>query len=204
MRRGACALLNSRTGWKVVAEAANGHEAVEKAIALKPDVAILDVSMPDLDGVQVAHQILEALPRTRILVLTMHESEQLVRRVLDAGALGYVLKSDLSESLVKAVRAVCVGRRFLSPKISEIVLDGFLKTRTQPQPMESASSHTTPRENEITRLLAEAKSNKQIAALLGITVRTVETHRANIMIKLGVHSLAELIRYAIRNQLATP
>jgi DNA-binding NarL/FixJ family response regulator len=198
VRRGVRGVLHSRRGWRVVGEAANGREAVEKTIKLKPDVAILDISMPELDGVEVVRQIREAVPNTRVLVLTMHESDQIVRRTLDVGACGYLLKSDLAEYLVKAVKAVSEGKRFFTPKVSEIVLEGFLKAggrnshplvRTQP----------TPRELEIIRHLAEGKVNKEIAWELGIAVRTVEAHRANIMHKLGLHSLAELIHYALRH-----
>jgi DNA-binding NarL/FixJ family response regulator len=203
VRRGARAVLHSRRGWRVVGEAANGREAVEKAIELKPDVAIVDISMPELDGVEVARQMREAVPDTKVLVLTMHESDQMVRRAMDAGACGYLLKSDLTDSLAKAVKAVSEGKRFLTPKVSEIVLEGFLKTRSQHQQGERAGARPTPREIEIIRLLAEGKANKEIAALLGITVRTVETHRAKIMLKLGLHSLADLIHYAIRNEIAS-
>lgn len=198
VRRGVRGVLHSRHGWRVVGEAANGREALEKTIKLKPDVAILDISMPELDGVEVVRQIREAVPNTKVLVLTMHESDQMVRRTLEAGACGYLLKSDLTECLVKAVKAVSEGKRFLTPKVSEIVLKGFLKPKDQRQPDERAGARTTPREHQITRLLAEGKTNKEISAQLGITVRTVETHRAKIMLKLDLHSLAELIHYAIR------
>ena len=203
VRRGARAVLCSRRRWRVVGEAANGREAVKKAIELKPDVAVVDISMPELDGVEVARQIREAVPDTKVLVLTMHESDQMVRRALEAGARGYLLKSDLTECLAKAVEAVSKGKRFLTPKVSEIVLDGFLKPRSQHQHGKRAGPGTTPRELEIIRLLADGKSNKEIAALLGITVRTVETHRAKIMLKLGLHSLTELIHYAMRHGIAT-
>jgi DNA-binding NarL/FixJ family response regulator len=202
VRRGARSVLHSRHGWKVVAEAENGREAIRKAIDLKPDVAVVDIGMPDLDGIEVARQIREAVPETKVLVLTMHESDHMVRRALDAGASGYLLKSDLTDSLRQAVKAVAEGERFLTPKVSEIVLHGFLKTKSQHQPGDGAVARTTPREIEIIRLLAEGKTNKEIAALLGIAVRTVETHRSRIMLKLGVHSLAELIHYAMRHGLA--
>ena len=198
VRRGARGVLHSQPGWRVVGQAANGRVAVEKAMKLKPDVAILDISMPELDGVEAVRQIRQAVPDTKVLVLTMHESDQMVQRALDAGAHGYILKSDLTDSLLKGVRAVVGGKRFLAPKISEIVLDGFLNTRNQFQRESRADARTTPRELEIIRLLAQGKSNKQIAAQLGIAVRTVETHRANFMLKLGLNSLAELIYYAMR------
>jgi DNA-binding NarL/FixJ family response regulator len=203
MRRGTRALLEARHGWRVVGEAANGREAVEKAIRLKPDVVIVDISMPELDGVEVVRQVRQAIPDTKVLVLTMHESDQMVQRALDAGALGYILKSDLTECLAVAVRAVSEGKRFLTPKVSEIVLDGFLKTGSEHQQGERAGAQTTSRELEILRLLAEGKANKEIAAMLGIAVRTVETHRSKIMLKLGIHSLAELIHYAMDHGIAT-
>ncbi|PYK93418.1 MAG: DNA-binding response regulator [Verrucomicrobia bacterium] len=203
VRRGARAVLHARRDWRVVGDAANGRETIQKAIKLKPNVVILDVSMPELDGVEVARQIRESLPDTKILVLTMHESDQMVQCALHAGAHGYILKSDLTDSLPKAVRAVAEGKRFLTPKVSEIVLDGFLKTRSEHQQQGRRSTRTTPREIEIIRLLAEGKSNKEIAARLGITVRTVETHRSKIMLKLDLHSLAELIHYAMRLGIVT-
>jgi DNA-binding NarL/FixJ family response regulator len=203
VRRGARAVLHSRHGWRVIGEATNGREAVEKSIKLKPDVAVIDISMPELDGVEAVCQIREAVPHTKILVLTMHESDQMVQRALDAGAHGYILKSDLTDTLPKAVKAIVEGKRFLTPKVSEIVLDGFLKTRSRHRQGERAGVRVTPREIEIIRLLAEGRTNKEIAALLGIAVRTVETHRSKIMLKLGLHSLAEIIHYAMREGIAT-
>jgi DNA-binding NarL/FixJ family response regulator len=201
VRCGATAVLQTQRGWKVVGEAANGLEAVQKAIELQPDVAILDISMPGLDGIEAARQIHGVVPDTKLLVVSMHESDQMVRRALDAGVLGYLLKSDFTDSLTKAVKAVAEGKRFLTPKVSEIVLDGFLRTSSQYQQWDRPDTRTTPREIEIIRLLAGGKANKEIATLLGITVRTVETHRAKIMLKLGIHSLADLIHYALRNEL---
>jgi DNA-binding NarL/FixJ family response regulator len=199
VRRGIRALLHSRKGWRVVGEAANGREAVQKALELKPDVTVVDISMPELDGVEVTRQIREALPNTKVLVVTMHESARIVQRALDAGAHAYILKSDLTNCLPKAVKAISEGKSFFTPKVSEIVLAGFLNTRGEHR--KRASARTTPRETEVVRLLAEGQTNKEIAALLGIAVRTVETHRSRIMLKLGVHSLAELIHYALRNEI---
>jgi DNA-binding NarL/FixJ family response regulator len=203
VRRGARAVLSSRRGWRVVGEAANGREAVQKAVELKPDVAVVDISMPELSGVEAVCQIREAVPDTKVLVLTMHESDQMVQRALEAGAHGYILKSDLTDSLPKAVKAVAEGKRFLTPKVSEIVLDGFLSKRSPHRQEERAGARVTPREVEVIRLLAEGKTNKEIAALLEIAVRTVETHRSKIMLKLGLHSLAEIIHYAMRHGIAT-
>lgn len=201
VRRGIRELLRARRGWRVIGEAVNGREAVEKAIKLKPDVVIVDISMPDLDGLQATRQIREASPNTEVVVLTMHESDQMVRRVLDAGALGYVLKSDLAAHLVKAVKNVSTGELFLTPKVSDIVLKGFLRTGNRLDASDHSQVRPTPREVEIIRLLAEGKANKKIAADLGITIRTVETHRAKIMLKLGLGSLAELVHYAIRHNI---
>ena len=184
-------------------EAINGREAVEKANRLKPDVAILDISMPGFDGLQATRRIREAVPTTEVVVLTMHESDQMVRRVLDAGARGYVLKSDLATHLVKAVKHVSAGKMFLTPRVSDIIVRGFLTTGKESDLASHSQARPSPREIEIIRLLAEGKANKEIAAKLGITIRTVETHRAKIMLKLGLHSLAELIHYAIRHKIFT-
>jgi DNA-binding NarL/FixJ family response regulator len=203
VRRGIRGLLRAQRGWRVIGEATNGREAVEKTSKLKPEVAIVDISMPELDGLQATRRIREAAPGTSVVVLTMHESDQMVRRVLDAGALGYVLKSDLAAHLVKAVKDVSAGKLFLTPRVSDIVLKGFLKNGNQPEPRENSRARPTSREVQVIRLLAEGKANKEIAAELGITLRTVETHRAKIMLKLGLHSLAELIHYALRNKIVS-
>jgi len=201
VRHGVRTILQARRGWKIVGEAANGREALEKTLKLKPDVAVLDISMPELDGLEVTRQIRESLPDVKVLVLTMHESEQMIRRALDAGAKGYLLKSDLPVYLPKAVKAVAENKCFLTPKISEIVLKGFINAGSNPAEERSAGPRLTPREMEIIRLLAHGKSNKELATQLGISVRTVEAHRAKIMLKLGLHSLAELIHYAMRNEI---
>jgi DNA-binding NarL/FixJ family response regulator len=199
MRRGAREVLQSRRGWKVVGEAVNGTQAVAKAKKLRPDVVIVDIGMPEQDGLQVTRQIREALPGSRVLVLTMHESDHMVQSALEAGAHGYILKSDVSDLLIKAVKDVIEGKRSLTPRVSEIVVEGFLKAKTHPQQAKGKEIRPTDREIEIIRYLAEGKANKEIAAELEIAVSTVETHRARIMHKLGLHSLAELIYYAMRH-----
>ena len=204
VRHGIRGLLRSQFSWKIAGEAANGRQAVMKAKKLKPDVIILDIGMPTLDGLEATRQIRKAAPDTRILILTMHDSNQMVRRVLEAGAHGYVLKSDLAAHLVKAVHAVSKGRFYMTPKVSEIVLDGFLSTARESQQPENSRARPTPRETEVIRLLAEGKVNKEIAAELGIATRTVETHRAKIMLKLGMQSLPQLVHYAIRHNLISP
>jgi len=204
VRHGIRGILRAQRGWRVIGQATNGREAVEKTTKLKPDVAILDVSMPELDGLQATRQIRAASPNTEVVVLSMHESDQMVRRVLDAGARGYVLKSDLAANLVKAVKHVSAGKLFLTPRVSDIVVKGFLKNGNRVDPEVHSQTKPTPREAEIIRLLAEGKANKLIAADLGISIRTVETHRAKIMQKLGLHSVAELVLYAIRQKIVTP
>lgn len=203
VRRGILGLLRAQRRWKIAGEAASGLEAVEQAKRLRPDVIILDIGMPTFDGLEATRQIRKAAPKTEIIILTMHDSNQMVRRVLEAGARGYVLKSDLAVHLVKAVDGVSKGKFYLTPKVSEIVLQGFLRTGGESQPAEGSKVLPTPRETEIIRLLAVGKANKMIAAELGIAIRTVETHRAKIMLKLGLHSLTELVHYAIRHNLVS-
>ncbi len=203
-RRGTRGLLKTQRAWRVVAEVGNGRDAVENARKLKPEIAIVDINMPELNGLEATRQIREAAPNTEVIVLTMHESDQMVRRVLEAGARGYVLKSDVAHQLIRAVKAVSNDKLFLTPKVSEIVLNGFLGAGNETRQAEQPQARPTPREAEIIRLLAEGKGNKEIAEALGITVRTVETHRANIMRKLNLHSSTELVRYAIRNNMVQP
>lgn len=203
VRRGIRDLLEVQRGWKVVGEAAGGRDAVEIVKKLKPDIAIMDITMPDMDGLEATRQIREAAVETRVLILTMHESDQMVRRVLEVGARGYVLKSDMAVQLVDAVKDLANGKISLTPKVSEIVLEGFLKTGAEIKHQDHARARPSPREREIVRLLASGKANKEIAAELGITLRTVETHRRRIMMKMGFHSLTELIHYAIRDKIIT-
>jgi len=199
VRTGLRALLESRTGWQVCAEAANGREAVEKAGQLKPHVAVLDIGMPLLNGVEATRQIRKLSPQTEVLILTMHDSEVLVQEVLEAGANGYILKDDADRNLVAAVDALRRHKPYLSSRVSEaassaVGSDGSSFSR-------SSRSRLTPREREILQLLAEGKSNKEVAGFLGISVKTAETHRANIMLKLDFHSITELVRYAVRNKI---
>ena len=203
VRHGVRALLEARPGWQVVAEAVDGREAVEKAKRLQPDVIILDIGMPGLNGLDAARQILKAAPKSGILILTMHESEQVVREVLAAGARGYVLKSDAGRDLVNAVEAVGRQRIFFTSSVAQVVLKRSLgrnPSETTP-PTEPVS--LTHREREVVQLLGEGKSNKEVADILGISVRTAETHRSNIMHKLECGSLSDLVRYAIRNHIIT-
>jgi DNA-binding NarL/FixJ family response regulator len=201
VRHGIRALLHKERAWKVVGEAVNGAEALEKANKLRPNLVILDIAMPKLDGLEATRQIRSSLPDTKIIVLTMHESEQMVRRVFEAGAHGYVLKSDLGGQLIKGVREVSRGKLYLTPKVSEILLASTTDTQESSTGVDSTASaalRLTPREREVTQLLAEGLANKEIASILKVAVRTVETHRANIMSKLGLHSATALVRYALR------
>jgi DNA-binding NarL/FixJ family response regulator len=201
VRRGLAAELGQMPGWQVAAEAANGQQAVDLAHRLKPDLIVLDLSMPELNGLAATRRILEADPAARILILTAHESEQLVREVLAAGALGYVLKSDAGRVLVTALQSLLVGAPFFTSKVARVVLDGYLRS---PTPEPSGTSILSAREQEIVQLLAEGKSNKEVARALGISVKTAETHRSNIMRKTGFSSLAELVRFAVRNKIIEP
>lgn len=206
VRRGLRGLLEAQLGWRVCGEACNGLEAIEKAKQLKPDVVILDISMPELNGLDAASLILAAVPQTQILILTMHSSNELIERVLEVGARGYVLKSEAERDLVAAVDALTQNKPFFSPLVSEFMLDHFQRTGEQRIPEEGTATprSLTSREREVTQLLAEGKSNKETAEKLGISVRTVESHRARIMEKLECESFGDLVRYAVRKRLVNP
>jgi DNA-binding NarL/FixJ family response regulator len=197
VRTGLRALLESKSGWQVCAEAANGRDAVEKARDLQPDVAVLDIGMPLLNGVEATRQIHKLSPNTEVLILTMHDSELLVQEVLDAGARGYILKDDADRTLIAAVDALRRHKPYLSSRVSEAARSAGGGTESD----RSSRSRLTPRQREILQLLAEGKSNKEVAGVLGISVKTAETHRANIMLKLNFHSITELVRYAVRNKI---
>jgi len=200
VRRGLCDMLSAHEGWRVCGEASNGREAVKLAAKLKPDVVVLDLSMPELNGLEATRQIRHELPRTEVLIFTMHETEQLIREVLAAGARGYVLKSDAGRHLVTAVESLSHHKPFFTARVSEALLDAYLKSASKPD--EGSVVRTlTPREREIVQMLAEGKSNKEVATGLSISIKTVETHRAAVMRKLDINSIVELVHYAIRNQL---
>jgi DNA-binding NarL/FixJ family response regulator len=200
-RRGIAAELTQVPGWVVAADAANGRDAAAMAAEIKPDIIVLDLTMPELNGLEAARKIISADPAARILILTAHESEQVVREVLSAGARGYVLKSDAGRMLVTAVQALLDGRYFFTSTVAQMVLDGYLRSEAR----DADAAHTlSVREREIVQLLAEGNSNKDIARALDISVNTAETHRGNIMRKMGFASLADLVRYAIRNKIIEP
>jgi DNA-binding NarL/FixJ family response regulator len=202
VRRGLCALLESQPDWEVCGEAADGREAVEKAQTLKPDAVILDIGMPSLNGLEATRQILRANPHARVLILTLHDSDQVVREVLNAGARGFLLKSDAARDLVAAVEALRRDKTYFTSKVAAMVLEGYLKNATGQVPaIVPGRSRLTPREREIVQLLAEGKSTKEVAVTLGLSVKTAETHRSNIMRKLELHSVSDLVLYAVRNNI---
>jgi DNA-binding NarL/FixJ family response regulator len=203
VRRGVRSLLESEEGFAITGEAATGREAVDMARRLQPDVVVMDLSLPELNGLDATRQILKDSPRSEILVLTMHHSEELARDVLQAGARGYVLKSDADQSLIAAVKSLREHKPFLSSRVTEFVLDDYLR-RTDAIEEALSREAVTAREREIIQLLAEGKSNKETASTLGISVKTIEAHRANIMRKLRLRSVSELVRYAIRNKIVQP
>jgi DNA-binding NarL/FixJ family response regulator len=204
VRRGLRVLLESHPEWEVCGEAVSGREAVEKARKLKPDVVVMDIAMPELNGLEATRHILKAIPQTAVLILTVHESEQLVHEVLAAGAQGYVLKSDAGRDLVNAVEALSQHKVFFTSSVARIVLEGYRKRSSQADASGEPPSLLSPREREILQLLAEGKSNNEVAEVLNISAKTVGTHRAHIMEKLNLHSVVELARYAIRNKIVEP
>jgi DNA-binding NarL/FixJ family response regulator len=201
VRHGVRTLLEWQPGWEVCGEAATGREAVRQAIALQPDIVILDVSMPELNGLEATRQIKRAVP-AKILILTVHESDQLVSEVLDAGADGYVLKADAGRTLVEAIRALLRHQEFLTDRMQLFGPRRAGKRRAASA--RRAPGPLTPREREVLQLLTEGKSNKEIGAALGMATKTAETHRGNILAKLDLHSMSELVRYAIRNRIIEP
>jgi two-component system, NarL family, response regulator NreC len=188
-------ILSAQPDLEVVGEAGNGREAVERAAELKPDVVVMDVSMPELNGIEATRRIAEASPRTRVLALSMHKDAVYVREILRAGARGYLLKDSIESDLVAAVRAVGRGDGYLSPSVSDAVLSDYRKHVSDPIDL------LTSREREVLQMIAEGKTNKEIATLLNLSVYTVEAHRGRVMEKLNLHSTGELVRFAVRNGL---
>jgi DNA-binding NarL/FixJ family response regulator len=204
VRKGLRAMLEAQPGWEVTAEAADGREAVAKTKELKPDVSVLDLSMPLLNGLEAARHIRKSASETKVLILTVHDADPVIQEVLDAGAQGYVLKSDAGRDLVAAVEAVSRNKTFFTPKVEQMILDGYLGDG--PRNGESKlpkyrRDRLTPRQREVVQLLAEGKSSKEVAVALDLSVKTAETHRANIMRKLNCHCVSDVVRYAIRNKI---
>ncbi len=202
LRRGLRATLTEQPGWEICGEAVNGRQAVDLARQLRPDVVVMDLAMPELNGLEATRQIRRALPRTEVLVLTFDESEALVREVLKAGARGYVLKNDLSRVLVQAVENLGLHRPYFTSKVAEVLLKDFGRELNT---LESAALHNplTAREREVLQLVAEGRSTKEVAEVLHISAKTAENHRTNLMRKLKVKSATELVRYALRNKIIT-
>jgi len=201
VRRGLCAILQNKSEWEVCGEAKDGIDAVEKAKRLKPDAAIIDIGMPNLNGLDATRQIVDALPQTKVLVLTLYESDDMIQQVLNAGARGFLLKSDAGRNLVAAVEALRRSGTYFTSKVAEMVRDGYLKRNTEPVLLASKRTRLTFRERQLVQLLAEGKSTRQAALALGMSVKTAETHRSNVMRKLQLHSISELVLYAVRNRI---
>ena len=204
MRRGLKSLLESHPGWTICAEAQTGREAVEKAKQLRPEIAVLDITMPELNGIEAARKIQKASPNTEILILSVHYSDQLVRDVVGAGVRGYIVKSDSDRDLVAAVEALAKHRPFFTPLATEAMLTGLNSASSGLEKPEPTEDRITSREREILQLLSEGKSSKEVASVLDLSVKTAETHRSNIMRKLKIHNVTELVRYAVRNRIIEP
>jgi len=203
MRRGICDLLEAEPGWEIVAQAVNGREAVDAVARTRPDVLVIDLAMPELNGLTAAREILRSFPRVEIVLLTMHNTDQTIREVLECGARGYVLKSDAEQDLIAAVKAVSQGKPFFTPSVAEVVLKGYLRQNARPETPERMQELTN-REREVVQLLAEGKGNKEVAVAMRVSVKTVEAHRSNINRKLSIRSTSELVRYAVRNAIVAP
>ena len=202
VRRGVAELVrDAEADWEVCGEASTGREAVAAAATLNPDIVVMDISMPDITGLEATRQILKNQPGTEILILSIHESEQMIQDVLRAGARGYILKGDAGSDLIKALEAVREHKLFFTSKVSEAVLSGYLNRNAPAAPGEAPLGNLSPRELEVIKLVAEGKSNKEVANILHIGVNTVESHRAHIMDNLGLRSVTDLVRYAVRNNL---
>ena len=199
VRSGLRAILEAHEGWEVVAEACDGKEAISKAVETKPDVAIIDYSLPMMNGVEATRQIRARVPAAEVLIFTMHDTDVLIGELLEAGARGYLLKSDAKQYLIAAVESLAGHRPFFTGRISEQLLESFLsKHRTK------TDTPLSPRERIVVQLIAEGRSNREMSEILSLSVKTIETHRAAAMRKLNVTSTAAIVRYAIRNKLVEP
>ena len=200
VRRGLKALLEEEAGWQVCGEAVNGRDAVNLAQNLQPDIAVIDLTMPDLNGLEATRQIRKVSERTQVLIFTMHHSESIIQDVLEAGARGYLLKDDGARNIATAVETLLRHQPYFSSRVSETVLDGFLRSAKRHRDG-AALPGLTPREREIIQLLAEGNRNKKIAQMLGLSIKTVETHRNTFMRRIDAKSIVDVVRYAVRNHL---
>jgi DNA-binding NarL/FixJ family response regulator len=204
VRRGLRTVLSSRPGWIVCAEATNGREAIALATQYRPNIIVMDISMPEMNGLEATRKIRKILPKTEVLILSVHYSDQLLREIVDTGARGYVLKSDASTDLLNAVEALANRRSFFPTSAARILIDGFRNPGSATKPSILIRKTLSARQREVVQLLAEGKSSKEVAVILGISVKTADTHRAQIMRKLEIHSVIELVRYAVRNKMIEP
>jgi DNA-binding NarL/FixJ family response regulator len=200
VRRGLHYLLERSPGFEVIGEAGDGREAVRLAEELNPDVIVMDIAMPNLNGIDATAQIVRRRPETGVIILSMHSDETYLVRALSAGAKGYLLKDSAEADLIRAVQAVSQGRPFFSPAIAQTLLEDYMR-RLQQQNLKDSYDLLTDREKEVLQLLAEGKSNKEVASLLSLSLYTVETHRSNLMQKLNLHSTAEIVLYAVRKKI---
>src|SRR4029077_20526511 len=201
MRRGIKTLLQTHPGWEVCGEAHTGREAVSQTEELKPDVVVLDISMPDLHGMEGARRIRQGSASAETPFLPLHFSDQLIREIVEAGVRGYIVKSDSDRNLIIAVEALANPKSFFTPRVTEVILGRFNSGEPVKEVPDLINERLTGREREIIQMIAEGKSSKEVASLLGISVKTAETHRANVMRKLEIHSISQLVRYAVRNQI---
>jgi two-component system response regulator NreC len=199
LRDGICALVDGQADMEVIGEAEDGQSTVKLAGRLLPDVVVMDIAMPLLNGLEATHQIQRDFPQVKVLILTMHENEEYIRQVLAAGALGYVLKDAAARDLLGAIRAVNQGEAVLSPSITRLVIEDYLRWG-EIQPADT-SNGLTSREREVLQLIAEGYTNKEIAEILNLSVKTVQSHRTNLMNKLDLHDRGELIKYAIQKKI---
>jgi DNA-binding NarL/FixJ family response regulator len=201
VREGLRTVLAARTDWEICGEAVTGREGVQKARDLHPDVAVVDFSLPELNGLDATRQIRRDVPETEVLILTMHSSERLAHQALMAGARGFMLKSDAKRLLISAIEALTQHQAFLTPSVSVMVLERYLNPDLSAGASTDQVQSLTPREREVVQLIAEGRTTKEVAAILGVSEKTIEAHRSNILRKLQLHSVADLVRYAIRNHL---
>ena len=197
LRQGLRKILEERADWEVVAEAGDGREAVRQIVAMRADVAIMDIGMPLLNGIEATRQVTRRMPDCRILILSMHANEAYIIQALQAGAKGYLLKDSADTDLIRGVASVAAGKSFFSPAVAKVMLDDYVRRLTEKGIVDRYDS-LSEREREILQLVAEGRSNKEVAELLSVSPATVETHRAHILQKLDVHNTAELVLYAVR------
>jgi DNA-binding NarL/FixJ family response regulator len=202
-RLGLRQILEDQTNWKVVAEVQDGDEAITKTLQLKPDVVLMDIAMPVVDGLEACRRIIAAAPQTNVLILTIHDIDTMIMEVLNAGAKGYVLKTDAARDLVAAVEAVRGNKSFFTARISRLILDGYLTTTRKSRRMHD-KVFLSPRQQQVLELIAAGCDTKEIASTLKITLKTAETHRANMMRRLNCNSISQVSRYALRNELIQP